>query len=252
MQDIAVMNGGVQTETAVSKQKPKRRIARKLGYGLLGLGLVLVVAHFVWVGSGANQWVLDREEDGIKLWTLKSPGTGLIQVKAEVTMKSKLAGMVKMLEELDDSADAFTYDVSVLREIESTPGNRAIYSRFKFDFKVPGVAPRDYVLFSERFQDLDTKKLEINLMAAPDMAPRDPCCVRVTHLHNNWKLTPLQNGELNVVFTQDTDDGGIPYVFQNILLKEGTVMILQQMRELMKQDKYMQAQVASISELDAS
>ncbi len=249
MNDTSAVYGGAATDSVVTR-KPKRKVARILGYSMLGLGLVFVVLHFVWVASGSNQWVLDRDVDGIKLWTLKAPGTGLIQVKAEVNMKSRLAGMVKVLEEFDGSADVMTYDFAVLREIESAPGNRAIYSRFKFDFPVPGIAPRDYVLFSERFQDAETKKLEINLMAAPDMAPRDPCCVRVTHLHNSWKLTPLKEGELNVVFTQDTDDGGLPYLLQNIFLKEGTVMILQHMRELMKQEKYAQAQVASIQELD--
>lgn len=252
MENTLVLNGGEKIDAAISKHKPKRKIVRILAYGSVGLGLLLLLSHFVWVASGSNQWVLDRDADGIKLWTMKSPGSGLIQVKAEVTMTTKLAGMVKLLEELDESADAFTRDAKVIREIESTPGHRAMYSRFILDFPVPGVAPRDYILFSERFQDPGTKKLEINLMAAPDMMPRDPCCVRVTHLHNNWKLTPLKNGDLNVVFTQDTDDGGIPYVFQNILLKEGTIMILDHMRGLMKQDKYQNAQVASIQELDAN
>lgn len=240
------------TGTAVSSAKPKREIARILGYGALGLLGIALIAHFVWVASGSNQWQLAREQDGIKLWTLKSPGSGLVRVKGEVRIKSSVSGMVKLLEEFDNSIEGFDMDVQLIREIASTPGNRAIYSRFKFEVPIPGVMTRDYVLFSERFQDPETKKVEINLMAAPDIVPRDPCCVRVTHLHNNWKLTPLRNGELDVEFTQDTDDGGFPYPVQNVFLTEGTHMILEQMRGLMKQEKFQNAQVASIHELDPS
>jgi hypothetical protein len=246
--NTSVVNIGEKLDTDISKQKPKRKIARILGYGSLGLGFILLVSHFVWVASGSNQWELDRDSDGIKLWTSKSPGSGLVRVKAEITIKSRLSGMVKALEGIDDCADAFCYDAKVLREIDTTPGSKAQYVRFKFNFPLPGVAPRDYVLFSEHVQDPETKKVEINLMAAPDMLPRDPCCVRVTHLHNNWKLMPLKNGDLNVEFTQDTDDGGFPYVFQNLMLKEGTVMILDHMRGLMKEDRYRNAQVDSIEE----
>jgi hypothetical protein len=241
------------TATAVSKQKPKRKIVRAIAYGFLGIGLIALLSHFVWVASGSNQWELDRETDGIKLWTLKSPGSGLLQVKGEARINSRLSSMAMVLEEFDDSAEGvFYYDGIKIREVESMPGNKASYARFKFDFPVPGIAPREYILLSERFQDPKTKKYELNLMAAPNMLPRDPCCVRVTHLHNNWKLTPLKNGELHIEFTQDTDDGGLPYLVQNLFLKEGTVMMLQHMRQLMKQDKYAKAQIASIQELDGN
>jgi len=239
-------------DTAVSPPKPKRKIAKILGRGLLGLLALALAGHFVWVASGSNQWELAREKDGIKLWTLKSPGSGLVRVKGEARIKSSVSGMVKLLEEFDNSIEGFDMDVKVIREIASTPRNRAIYSQFKFEIPIPGVQTRDYVLFSERFQDPETKRVEINLMAAPDIVPRDPCCVRVTHLHNNWKLTPLKNGELDIEFTQDTDDGGFPYLIQNIFLTEGTHMILDQMRGLMKLEKFQHARVASILELDPS
>src|SRR5687767_615055 len=97
--------------TTVSKQKPKRKIARAIAYGFLGIGLIALLSHFIWVASGSNQWELDRETDGIKLWTSKAPGSGLVRVKGEVRIKSSLSGMVKMLEEFDESAEGvFYYD----------------------------------------------------------------------------------------------------------------------------------------------
>lgn len=236
--------------TAPAKVKSKGKIARRLGYGVLALGVVLFAAHLLWTFSGSNTWQLDLDKDGVKVWTLKSPGTALLRVRSESRVKSSLAGMVKLLEDLDSCADAYCYDTKVIRLIDSKPGNYGKYVRFKFD--IPGFTTRDYVLFAEHIQDPKTKQIEINIMAAPDMLPWDPCCVRVTHLHNSWVLTPLKNGEIDILFTQDTDLGGMFYPLANAALKWGMFKVQKDMQGLMNKDRYKSAQVDYIQELDAT
>jgi hypothetical protein len=73
--------------------------------------------------------------------------------------------------------------------------------------------------------------------------------VRITHLHNSWKLTPLPNGKLDVEFMQDTDIGGLPYAMANPALIYGTHEILKGMQDLMNKEKYRKAEVSYIQEL---
>jgi hypothetical protein len=226
--------------------RSRRRVAL---YAALALAVLLALTHVLWNRAGSNEWEPAMDKEGVKVWTLKAPGTGLIKVKAKTRIQSSLGGVVKLLEDLDSCADAKCYDGKVIEPIATVPGQYAAYIRFKFD--IPGLATRDYVLFQEHKQDPATKGLEINIIAAPNRIPRDACCVRLTHLHNNWKLTPLPNGELDIEFTQDTDIGGLPYFLANLALKYGTFEILHGMQDLMNMEKYRNARLPSVMELAA-
>lgn len=225
----------------------KRRIFRILGRIALIGAVLAFVAHLAWGFSGSNEWKLVREADGAKLWTLKTPGEHLLRVKASVTVNTRLAGMVKLLEDLDSCVDAYCYDTKRIVQIPSQPGRAATYVRFKFD--IPGLKTREYVAFAEHFQDPVTRKLDINVIAAPSGLPRDTCCIRVTHLHNHWTLTPLPGGKVEVEFSQDTDLGGMPYPLANIALAEGTFKLMGDLQGLMDKPRYRDAQVDDIQEL---
>ncbi len=230
-----------------SRQKRKKKILKYVRYGALAFAVILLIAHFIWNASGSNQWELVKDENGVKVWNLKTPGSNLVRVKATVRVKSRMAGMVKLLEDLESCVDAYCYDTKVIQQIPSLPGRSATYVRFKFD--IPGLKTREYVLFAEHYQDTGSKILEINVISAPNKLPRDECCVRVTHLHNNWKLTPLKNNEIDIEFMQDTDLGGLPYFFSNIALTEGTYEVMHDMQNLMNKERYRNARVDYIQEL---
>ncbi|CAM4025318.1 hypothetical protein [Bordetella tumulicola] len=242
------LNSPEDTRVAATSAPPRkrRRILRVLGYIVLALAVIALVAHFVWRASGSNEWELAKDENGVKLWTLKTPGSGLVRVRGLVEVDSRLAGMMTLIEDLDSCVDAFCYDEKRLDQIPSVKGRAATYVRYKFD--IPGLKTRDYVLFAERNQQPGNNQVDVNVIAAPNRLPRDECCVRVTHLHNHWKLTPLPNGKLEIDFMQDTDLGGLPYFFTNFALTEGTFQVLRDMQSILDKDRYKNAVVEDIRE----
>lgn len=239
--------GSLSSSTRVPGRSPWKKALRYFAIVLAVLGLVGLAAHLVWTASGSNEWSLVKDEGGVKVWTQKVPGESLVRVKANVQVKSKLAGMMLLLEDLESCVDAYCYDWKRLDQLPSAPGRSGTYVRFKFD--IPGLKTREYVLFAERSQDAATKKVEINVISAANRLPRDACCVRVTHLHNNWKLTPLPNQTVDIEFMQDTDLGGLPYFLTNLALVEGTFEVMRDMQRLMDKDRYRNAQVPDIQEL---
>lgn len=221
-----------------------RRTARMLLYGALLAAVLVIAAYWAWVESGSNQWRLVKDKDGVQVWTLKTPGSALVQVKGHTRVRSSLAGMVKLLEDLSSCVDAHCYDGAVIERQPTPPNRYAAYVKFRFD--IAGLRTREYVLLQQHHQDPRTGQLVIHMLAAPDRLRRDPCCVRITHLDNMWRLTPLPGGVLDIEFTQDTDLGGLPSVLANIALLEGTYRILDGMQSLMNLPRYRNAQIDSI------
>lgn len=229
-----------------NKVKFLGRLRKRICVLISGLIIILLIAHLFWNQSGSNQWDLAIDENGVKVWTIKTPGSNLIRIKATVKVKSSLSGMVKLLEDLESCVDAQCYDAKVLQPVDSLPGHYAAFVRFKYD--IPGFNTRDYVLYQTHIQDQKSKQLVIDIIAAPDAIPRDECCVRISHLHNNWRITPLANNELDIEFRQDTDFGGVPYFLANYALKQGTYEILLGMQGLMDMEKYRTAKIKDIRE----
>lgn len=236
-----------ETVTAKPKRFAPRRLLKFAAYGAISLAILFAIADLVWKMSGSNEWELSKDEAGVKLWTLKTPGSRLVKVKSTVQLKSTLSGMSKLLEDLDSCVDAECFDAKMIERLETPPGQYSAFVRFKYD--VPGVHVQEYVLYQQRFQDPETKQIKVDLIAAPDRIPRDECCVRITHLHNTWLLTPRKDGHVDVVFTQDTDAGGLPYPLANIGLIEGTFEVMKGMQALMDKPRYRVDSYEDIQEL---
>lgn len=221
-----------------------RRTVRMLLYGTMLAPALVTAAYWAWTESGSNQWRLVKDKDGVQVWTLKTPGSALVQVKGHTRVRSGLPGMVKLLEDLSSCVDAHCYDGAVIERQPTPPNRYAAYVKFRFD--IPVLRTREYVLLQQHRQDPRTGQLVIRMLAAPDRLLRDPCCVRITHLDNTWRLTPLPGGLLDIEFTQDTDLGGLPSMLANIALLEGTYRILDGMQSLMNLPRYRNAQIDSI------
>lgn len=235
------------TATAGVKRFAPRRLLRLALIGLISLAVLCAVADQAWKRSGSNEWKLVKDEAGVKLWTLKAPGSRLLQIKAQLRVKATMAGMIKMLEGLEACSELHCRDNKLIERLSAPPGHYAAYVSLKFD--VPGIHTQEYVVLHRRFQDPTTRQVKVDLIAAPARLPRDECCVRITHMHNTWLFTPKENGEIDVLFTEDTDSGGLPYPVANVLTVEGIFEIMKGMQDMMDKPRYRVDSYADIKEL---
>jgi hypothetical protein len=214
---------------------------------VLVLAVVLASAHFLWKGSGSNEWNLAAEEDGISVWTLKEPGSSLLKMKAGMRVDTSLSSAVFALRGDVSTAEDFTgTNFTVIEQLETPNLYMAYYS-------VNQVMPspfgtKEIVMFVNYSQDKKSKKITMNALAAPSRIPQTNEYPRVKHLDNTFNLTPLPNGEIEWEMIMNIDIG-IPYFLFNLAMPEEMIKEFKYLRELVKTDKYQQAEMVSVEEL---
>jgi hypothetical protein len=204
---------------AQAKASRARRIAHLTVYGLAALIVAVYVANVLWKMSGTNRWELAADRNGVKIYSLKAPGSSLKQFKAVMRARYSLNHLIAGLIENSniDVCRRFIpacVDVQVVEPWSSKTMSDTVL--WKLRFPAP-FSPREVILQSQVAQDEATKKIVVDILAAPNKVARNKGTVRVTHIQNRWTYTPLGNNEVEIEFLQDADMGGLfPDFLQNL------------------------------------
>ncbi|HEV3040320.1 MAG TPA: hypothetical protein VHA33_21330 [Candidatus Angelobacter sp.] len=227
-----------------------RRIFRKLAkiaaFGSALIVVMLVIAHFAWKYSGSKKWEFVGEKDGVKVYSLKSPGATRKQFKAVTRIKTTLNRVVAAMR--DTSAEACSDWVPGCMSGEVleqwNPQSQYYVQFFRVEFPHP-FSPRDLVVKTQFLQDPQSKAMLVKITALPDKVPQDSCCFRITEMHNSWQYTPLENGEIEVEFLGNYD-AGIPYFMYNLGVPQALYDLLSRLEGLINKEKYQHAEFAFV------
>lgn len=77
------------------------KAVKVVGIFVAVVAMALLVAHFSWKYSGSNQWRLISEQDGVKLYALKAPGSVRKQFKAIAQIKGTTTAAVSAMLDAD-------------------------------------------------------------------------------------------------------------------------------------------------------
>lgn len=227
-----------------------RGIRRAFVPTVVTLAVVLTIAHFGWKYSGSNQWELEKEQDGVRVYTLKTPGSSLLKVKADMQVATSLSSAVFLLRGDESTAEDFGgKDFTVLERFETPALFMAAYAA-----KHPMPPPfrtKEMVVLLNYAQNKQTKQVEINVQAAPGRTEPSPNTSRVTHLNNIFRLTPLGDGRINWEITLDVDMG-LFYPLANLSMPEYLFKDLSYHKKLVLTEKYQKAKLISIEEPGAA
>ncbi len=210
------------------KAKPKYKLVTWIFYICASLAILSVVINVVWKASGTNRWVLDIDKDGTQVYSLKTPGSSLIKFKGVTKYKYSYGHMLSAFidDKFTDNCEDFApgcLEYKFIKPWDNHLQKNSQYWKFKL---FPPFADREIVLNGTVYQDPKTKEILLENSAAPNLLPLNDCCVRITHLHNTWRYTPLKDGEVEVEFIQDFDLGGF---FPDFLINLGASQVYNMM-----------------------
>jgi hypothetical protein len=235
-------------DTVVRSGRMFIKVAKALSVvGLVAVALV-VIAHFAWKYSGSNKWELVIDQNGIKVYSMKTPGSVLKHFRGVTRVKATLdSAVVAMLaHDVKHCAEWFP-TCSMGQTIEPfNPTDLSDVSFYRLDLPRPFM-PREFLLASQVSQDLNSGAALVTFTAVPDRLPRNACCFRMAEMHNSWKFTPLGNGEIEVEFTEHMDQG-LPYVLVNQNMARGVYRTLKFLPRYLGQQEWQNAKVDFIKE----
>jgi hypothetical protein len=226
------------------------RLARAARYGgtaLVGILIVLLIAHVAWTNSGSNEWQLISDKNGVRIYSMKTPGYSLMKYKVDMHVDSKLSDVAFYLTDLHTGADLGAFDIKRLEQVPARPIFYA-YDTYKLNLPKP-FGTVEIMLINESSQNPQTKQVNVNVYAAPNKRPRDTSVPRIVHLSNNWTLTPLPGGGTDIESISEMDLG-LPYVVANLAMPGVLDEESHKMREVLKGERYRNGKPAFISEPD--
>jgi hypothetical protein len=235
----------------MTHERPGRRakVLKIAALSLLGLFVAYEAVFLVWTHSGSNEWKLVHDQDGIKLWTLKTPGVELLKVKGEMRTTARLASVVAILEDTEVPDKSVGIDKVNVLERKDTELLYMAYHQYEHELPAP-IGRREFILQAHHSQDPVTHDIVVNFLAAPNKLPPKAGVVRIKHLNNIWTLSPLENGEVKLLAIVDMDLGGnVPYFLKNVISPMAVQLLFESMRKLSTEQRFANAQVSYIREL---
>lgn len=211
---------------------------KKLGkfffYAGVFVAVLALTAHLIWKYSGSNQWEpIGVSKKGVKLYALKKPGETVKLFKGVVRVRSTLTNVMAASQDPTICENVQCYDSKMFERVSE----RSQFYTFRWPYPF-GFDTREFVT-EQRFSIVpETKALLVEVIATPDKLPPNDCCVRIETMHNTWRYTPVGNGELELEYVINMDDGGFfPYPLANLGAPEFIKYMLPKMQEVFDRQK---------------
>ncbi len=214
-----------------------KKLAKIFLIGCLSLAVVAVAAHLIWKYSGSGEWQLRGTKDGITIYSMKKPGSVRKQFKGIARVRSTLP--VAMASTMDDQiyTEICKWAGCVGAKVLERADEQHQLIFFRMDYPLH-FRPREFLAAQHLTLVPETNALLVEVTAAPAKLPLHDCCFRVEHLNNTWRYTPLKNGELEIEYSVDMDDGGnFPYVLANLGTPEFIAGMLSQMQGILDKER---------------
>ena len=217
--------------------------------GVVALLAILVTSHYFWKSSGSNEWELKKDEDGIKIWALKTPGSTAEKYRVNMQTKSTLSSIVFLLRDSSSAEEVVGAKNHRMFETIDEPYRFSSYYSYQVEMPFP-YGYRDWVILFQYTQERASKILEINIVATPNKIHPVENLVRIKHMNNIWRLTPKADGMVDLEANLDMDmEGPLPGFIDMLVMPDVIFSNFKSIRELLKKEKYKNAKVAYIKEL---
>jgi len=165
---------------------------------------VLMIGPGIALASLEGEWTLEKQQDGISVYTRPVAGSGIKEFKGEAEISSPVDAILRVLRDSDGFKDWFPNcpESKLLAREENVSYQYSVMS-------TPWpLSDRDNIFRSETRRSPGSGVVVIEVTAAPDYSPERGGRVRVRKARGSWKLEPVAKDRTRVTFTMHLEPGG--------------------------------------------
>jgi hypothetical protein len=180
-----------------------------------------------------DNWKLEKNKNGIKVWTQKPENSTLKEFKSNVVVDAgieKVVAYFKNYKQYDNWM--YRLEKGTTKELKKLSDNEFYILTV---MSAPFIKNRDIVT---KYCILPADEKGVILLKvdnACDFIPEDEKCVRIKKINAIWKFTPIAKNKTEIYHQALTDPGGsIPKAFVNMAIADAPFTMLSKLKELFK------------------
>ncbi|HWB24589.1 MAG TPA: START domain-containing protein [Chitinophagaceae bacterium] len=163
-----------------------------------------------------TQWSLEKDKDGIQVYSADSGGSKFKAVKVICSPKGNLQKFLTILLDVDGHKN-WVYSTKKSYQLKKTSSDSILYYA-ELSFPWP-LSNRDVVILMTTRIDAPGHNAVIFTDGEPDSLPKKDGLVRVPFFHARYEVTEVADGRLQIVYyTLANPGGGLGPGFTNLFL----------------------------------
>ncbi len=185
------------------------------------------------IASAEESWKLEKDKNGIKVWTRKTPNSQLKEFLVSTTLNTTPERMVSFLKNVPQY-DQWMFKVQ--------PGSSKILKKVSDDdfytyliIDAPLIKSREAISHMV-FKEPDAKgNIIISFEGAPNLIPLNDNYVRIPVIKAYFKIDPLENGKVQLTHQAFSSPGGIiPDFLVNMGAVEAPFYMFSKIKEMIQ------------------
>lgn len=191
-------------------------------------------------------WELQKEENGIKIYTRNVSGSPVKEVKAFLQLNASLSSVVAVIRDFENYP-LWIYKCAHAKLLKSV-GDSDMYYYHITDTPWP-VEDRDMVSRVVITQNDKSLELKINSTGIPDYLPKRDGFLRLPKSNTLWILTPIGPNLIQAQYILSIDPGGdVPVWLLNVFVTDGPFESLVLFKSRIQNPKYKNANYSFVRE----
>lgn len=179
--------------------------------------------------SKGDNWILEKEGDGIKIYTRISEGSTIKEFKALTTSTQPIEWLANLIDDVENYPNwqANITTATLLKQVNATEK----YIHYTTDTPWP-ITDRDVAIHAKKTKKENGAVL-FTLTSVPNYIAEKEDFIRLKISNGSWEFTPIENNKIDVTYRFYGDpEGSLPEWLINVFIVTGPYETLTNMNNM--------------------
>ena len=198
------------------------------------IAILIFVSEVSIAFAQTTEWTLQKNEDGIQVYTRNHPTSNILEFKAVTILNCKIDKVKKVITNVNSGIDWMEH--IIVSKLLKTDHKGNMYAYYEIDVPWP-LENRDIVVFQKiKRQTPDNWKMTIS--SIPKYYPEQEGVTRVRIAKGYWKLIKLQNNKTKIIYAFYSDPAGnIPAWIVNLFIVDSPYETMKNLKQMFNNKK---------------